>query len=143
MSDLLDSQGGAVVEDACGSISWEIITETIEEGCENGFAVTAIFIAIDDCGNASTSSAFFTVVDNTGPEFVTAPDDQISECEEVPYDYFAQDLCGTASVTETREVLFEDNCGNYEHLVTLTATDNCGNETIFTSFFNGLRDDFP
>ena len=130
LANWLNNQGGAVVDDACGSISWEIITETIEEGCENGFAVTAIFIAIDDCGNASTSSAFFTVVDNTGPEFVTAPDDQISECEEVPYDYFAQDLCGTASVTETREVLFEDNCGNYEHLVTLTATDNCGNETI-------------
>jgi hypothetical protein len=69
-------------------------------------------------------------VDNTGPEFVTAPDNQISECEEVPYDYLAQDLCGTASVTETREVIFEDNCGNYEHLVTLTATDNCGNATI-------------
>ncbi|MFZ9055665.1 MAG: T9SS type A sorting domain-containing protein, partial [Flavobacteriales bacterium] len=34
-----------------------------------------------------------------------------------------------ANITESREVISEDGCGNYEHLVTLTATDACGNST--------------
>ena len=35
----------------------------------------------------------------------------------------AEDKCGAVEITETREILSEDSCGNYEHLVTLTATD--------------------
>ena len=31
------------------------------------------------------------------------------------------------TITESREVISDDACGNYEHLVTLTATDECGN----------------
>ena len=134
LNDWLNTNGGAVAEDACGDISWEVLSDTIQEGCSNGFAVTAIFIAIDACGNSSSASAFFTVIDSTGPVFTLAPDDQANECEEQPYVYVAEDICGAADVEETRQVIFEDECGNYEHEVTLTASDICGNVTehVFT-----------
>ena len=34
--------------------------------------------------------------------------------------------------TESREVMSEDSCGNYEHIVTLIASDACGNTTEHT-----------
>jgi hypothetical protein len=35
------------------------------------------------------------------------------------------------AITESREVISDDACGNYEHLVTLTATDECGNSSDY------------
>ena len=35
------------------------------------------------------------------------------------------------TITENRDVVSEDACGNYEHLVTLTAIDECGNSTDY------------
>ena len=34
-------------------------------------------------------------------------------------------------ITESRDVISEDEYGNYEHLVTLTATDECGNSADY------------
>ena len=46
----------------------------------------------------------------------------------------AFDGCTAVSIDESREVISEDGCGNYVHLVTLTASDECGNAVshIFT-----------
>jgi hypothetical protein len=57
--------------------------------------------------------------------------DQTNQCEEQPYTSAATDNCGAVIITESREVLSEDDCDNYEHLVTLTATDECGNSTDY------------
>lgn len=65
-----------------------------------------------------------------GPQFTSLPIDQNSQCEELPFQAVAVDVCSDVEVVETREVISEDACGNYEHLVTLTASDGCGNEAI-------------
>jgi hypothetical protein len=66
--------------------------------------------------------------------FTSLPVDQNNQCEELSYTSSATDGCGDVTIEESREVIFEDACGNYEHVVTLTASDGCGNEAehIFT-----------
>ncbi|MGB1075832.1 MAG: T9SS type A sorting domain-containing protein, partial [Flavobacteriales bacterium] len=65
----------------------------------------------------------------TAPEFTEIPMNQSNECEEQPYSYSADDSCSEVTYDESRQVVSDDECGNYEHLVTLTATDACGNTT--------------
>ncbi len=55
--------------------------------------------------------------------------DQSNQCEEVAYVAAAVDACSAVSIVEARTVISDDACGNYEHLVLLTATDACGNSS--------------
>ena len=71
------------------------------------------------------------VQDTTAPVFTDVPSDQNNQCEEAPYTSAASDNCGAVAITESREVISDDACGNYEHLVTLTATDECGNSSDY------------
>ena len=90
---------------------------------------------MQDCsGNQVEHVQSIFIIDDQLPVFVLAPEDQNNQCEEQPYFYEAFDNCNDVEITETREVLFEDSCGNYEHLVTLSASDLCGNvtDTTFT-----------
>jgi hypothetical protein len=88
-----------------------------------------VFTATDLCGNATSATQTITVVDTTAPEFILFPEDSNSQCEEAPYTIEASDNCGFVVIEETRETLSEDECGNYTHLVSATATDECGNVT--------------
>ena len=132
------SNGGATAMDDCSGVTWSNdYTGTVMD-CGSTSTVTVTFTATDACGNATTTSATFTVLDTVAPEFTQVPGDQSNECEELAYTATASDACSAATITESREVVSEDGCGNYEHLVTLTATDDCGNtaEHLFTITVN-------
>jgi hypothetical protein len=121
----LASNGGASAMDACSGVTWTNDFELLSGGCASTAAVT--FTATDDCGNATSTTASFTVVDTSAPSFTEMPSDQNSQCEEQSYTSEASDGCGGVTISESRAVVSEDECGGYEHLVTLTATDACGN----------------
>ena len=125
----LASNGGAAASDACSDVTWSNDYDGLAVDCGATGSTTVTFTATDDCGNSSSTTATFSVEDTTAPAFTQVPGDQTSECEEMAYTALADDVCSAANIAETREVISEDDCGNYEHLVTLTATDACGNST--------------
>lgn len=130
LNQWLTSQGGAAATDTCSAVSWSNNFSLLEPLCGNTGFATVDFIASDACGNITVTTATFTIVDTTGPQFTSLPIDQNSQCEELPFQAVAVDVCSDVEVIESREVISEDACGNYEHLVTLTASDGCGNEAI-------------
>jgi hypothetical protein len=127
----LASNGGASATDACSGVTWSNDFAALSDDCGATGAATVTFSATDACGNATSTTATFTMEDTTSPEFTQVPADQSSQCEELNYTALAADACSAVEITESREVISEDGCGNYEHLVTLTAADACGNETTY------------
>ena len=126
----LASNGGAIATDACGAVTWSNDFEGLSDECGATGSATVTFTATDDCGNATSTTATFSIEDTTAP-VIEGPDDQVNQCEEVAYDYNVIDACGSVNTEETREVISFDDCGNYEHLVIITAVDDCGNTATY------------
>ena len=125
----LVDNGGASATDACGGVSWTNDFDALSDDCGATGGATVMFTATDACGNATSTSATFTTEDTEAPAFTGAPMDQSNQCEEVAYVAAAVDACSAVSIVEARTVISDDACGNYEHLVLLTATDACGNSS--------------
>ena len=120
----------ATATDNCGEV--DITVESSSENdtdCPEAYVLTRVFTATDLCGNATSATQTITVVDTTAPVFTLFPEDSNTQCEEAPYSIEASDNCGSVSIEETRDTLDTDGCGNYTHLVSVTATDACGNVT--------------
>jgi len=141
----LAANGGAAAADLCGNnVTWTNNTTTAVwsgVGCNN--VITIEFYATDDCGNTSVTTATFTIVDTTEPEWVTAPGD-------LDGTYECSDLAGIAAAQAMEPVAF-DLCGNgVTNIVkvsgsfvpgsvcpqagtytnTWTVTDDCGNTSV-------------
>ena len=99
----LDSYGGAMASDVCGSISWSHDFEGLSDDCGATGSATVTFTVMDECENASTTTATFTIEDTTAPEFTYVPADRLDlECgvDEVPTDEaLAGDECGMVDVS--------------------------------------------
>ena len=109
-----------------------VFTETITDGaCPQSYTITRTWAVTDCSGNGSFALQTIEVEDSTAPVFTDVPSDQDNQCEEAPYTSAASDNCSEVVISESREVMSEDSCGNYEHLVTLTATDECGNSVDY------------
>lgn len=124
----LNSQAGAMAMDTCSAVTWSHNYDMLDLACGNTGATVVDFTATDACGNSAVTTATFAIVDTELPQFTALPIDQNSQCDELPFEAFAIDNCSEVEIIESREVVSEDGCGNYEHLVTLTAVDECGNE---------------
>ena len=138
----LFNNGGASAEDNCGSVTWandfEVDTLTgypvggvLDCGLFTG-SLDVTFTATDDCGNASTTVATFTIEDTTAPEFTSVPADYTAECsEEHPLeDATATDVCSGVEVTVVADTTMGDCPQAYTVVRTFTATDECGNSSV-------------
>ena len=138
----LFNNGGASAEDNCGSVTWandfEVDTLTgypvggvLDCGLFTG-SLDVTFTATDDCGNASTTVATFTIEDTTAPEFTSVPADYTAECsEEHPLeDATATDVCSGVEVTLVADTTMGDCPQAYTVVRTFTATDECGNSSV-------------
>ncbi len=125
-------------EDACGSATLTFEDVLTPGACENELAVTRVWTATDECGNASTASQTITIEDNTAPVISGVGADETIECPATPAfsEPIATDECGQSSLT------FEDatvagNCsGQYSVTRTWTATDACGNSSTASQTIN-------
>ena len=54
-------------EEDCGNIIWTNNYGSIATDCGTTGGVQVTFVATDQCGNASTTSAVFTIIDNIPP----------------------------------------------------------------------------
>jgi len=136
----LASNGGAVASDDCSVVNpltnWSNDGGTVVPGCGANTSTTYVFTVLDDCLNASTTSASIILEDNI-PPVLTPPSDIVEECGNIVTDVAtwiatatATDDCG--AVPSIDAVLWNtiSGCGGTNTEVYLfTATDDCGNET--------------
>ncbi|MCK5839134.1 MAG: HYR domain-containing protein, partial [Bacteroidales bacterium] len=134
----LNSNGGAIASDNCGTISWSNDFSGISNLCGETGSATVTFTVSDDCGNNNSTTATFTIVDNIPPSIV-CPGDLIN----IPTN---QGLCtatinpGIASATDqcsgtniTISGIRSDGLALSEPYpvglttITWTAIDDCGN----------------
>ncbi|WP_434036540.1 HYR-like domain-containing protein [Formosa sp. 4Alg 33] len=132
--------GFALANDNCSDVTWTNNYDATTLGC-NG-AVTVEFTATDACGNATTRSATYTVLDTTGPEIVSNSQDISIVCGDATnpdlIDWLgtnggavAQDIC--SETTWTNDYDANSLNGGSDVTVTFTATDECGNSSTTTS----------
>ncbi|MDY2588552.1 HYR-like domain-containing protein, partial [Winogradskyella aquimaris] len=126
----LTNNAGATANDTCGTVTWSNdYGSNTDVNCANG-AVTVTFTATDDCGNSSTTTATYSIIDTVDP-VLTIPADITLECTE------STDPSNTGNATATDDcalpnVTFSDtevtDCGDTKTITrTWTATDACGN----------------
>ncbi|MGJ5641554.1 HYR-like domain-containing protein [Formosa sp. S-31] len=148
-------QGGALAEDNCSDVTWTNNYDPNLLDCGNPIEV--IFTATDACGNVSTTSATYTIIDVTGPQITQEPTDIVFECDATSgtelTDWLttnggatASDQCSVAlswsndfDMTSLDGVCGADNAVT----VTFTVTDNCGNATSTTATITIIDDIAP
>ncbi len=111
------------------------------EDCVNDTEFTYLYRATDECGNATIVSQIITVLDQTAPEFIDAPEDAEVSCENWPLpleECVAIDNCeGEITYLEPTEEIEEGDCPS-ELLVTRKwgALDECGNMNVHTQLIH-------
>ncbi|NUY79707.1 gliding motility-associated C-terminal domain-containing protein [Flavobacterium sp. MAH-1] len=129
LNDWLASNGGATATDACSAVTWTNNYNGIGNDCTS--AVTVIFTATDACGNASTTSATFTVSDTTAPVAPEAPAAVTVQCAaDVPANVTltATDNCAGNIAVQGVDVTTPGQCaGSYTIVRTWTFVDACAN----------------
>ena len=142
----LNQQGGAEAIDIGGNVVWTHNYSGISDGCGMSGSATVIFTATDECGNASTTAAALTILDNVSPVIKMEAQDTTIMCgiNDQPTviqnwlnqngGAIANDLCGSVAWTHNFTTI-SDTCGPVgTYSVTFTASDECGN----TSATNAL-----
>ena len=114
--------------DNCDEAVSVAFVETTQLGaCPQTYTLTRTWTVGDCSGNMTDHVQVVEVQDTTAPVFTVVPSNQSNACEEELYSASAEDNCSEVAISESRDVISSDDCGNYEHAVTLTATDDCGN----------------
>jgi len=131
LNEWLANNGGAAATDTCSDVTWTNDFNALGNDCSA--AVTVTFTATDACGNASTTSATFTVQDITAPTAPEAPADVTVSCaDEVPaaIQLSATDLCAGIITSTGVDAIAQGSCPNsYVITRTWTFTDACNNSS--------------
>lgn len=87
----ISSHGGAAAMDDCSGVIWSTnpASPTLSVDCDN--PITVMFIAGDGCGNADTTTATFTLTDDTPPTITTDPTSMILSCSSATVDSLLND----------------------------------------------------
>lgn len=87
----ISSHGGATATDDCSSIFWSTFppAPSIHDTCDA--AITVMFIAGDGCNNFDTTSASFTLTDDTPPSVTTDPNNLVLSCASPAVDSLLMD----------------------------------------------------
>ena len=133
-----------VAGDDCGTVSLSVSVDSVSTDpvCLSALTVTRTFTFTDDCGNASEAAQVITVVDTVAPEFDTSsiPADATFNCTDVhptcaDFDVLAFDDCGTTNVDCQMDTVPTACPGTFTLIMTLVASDDCGNSTDATVTF--------
>ncbi len=121
LSNWLENGAGARAVDECWfKIEWDHrLIDSNFISCSEAEYIYEI-IALDDCGNADTTTAIFTVVDNSAPIFINAPADITIACSAnipPPANVTAVD-CDTNLGMSMTENVTPVNAGGIKELIT-------------------------
>ena len=84
LNNWLNNNGNATATDNCGNLTWSYNIDATDYGCAGTRSDTVTFTVTDDCGNSSTTSAVFNIIDTTAPSIVNMPADTTVDCINVP-----------------------------------------------------------
>ena len=138
------------ITDLCGIREIRLEENTITEGCVT--TITRTWLAFDNCNNFSRCDQTITWIDDTeAPTFEVITEEVTVQCRYddpnwSPMDIDLEDVvlindaCTAVTIEVTDQLIESGNCletGIMERWVcNLTATDACGNDTMFTFFVN-------
>ena len=143
----LEINGGAMASDGCGMVSWDHSELNFSDDCGVSGSADVWFIAMDECGNADSTRATFTIEDTTSPTIEVLASDSIVECDgmgnmdelnawlESHGGATASDACSGVMWSHDYEALSDDCSATGSALVTFTATDSCGNASMTSATF--------
>ena len=130
----LADNGGAEASDECSEVVWTFEVTPLTDDCGATGTATAVWTATDDCGNFSTTTATFTIEDTTAPDpvcqdiTIQLDGNCFASITPEDIDNGSSDICGDIANLELDITEFTciDDVG--DNTVTLTVTDECGNE---------------
>ncbi|MFZ6053123.1 HYR-like domain-containing protein [Halocola ammonii] len=121
-------------EDNCSGVEFTFSESVVgdETSCE--YQIVRTWTATDACENSAQVQQTITVADTEAPVFTAVPEDLTLECsDEIPSsEAFAEDNCGTATVTSVDNTLPSDCPSEYVIERVFTAVDECGNLAYYT-----------
>ncbi len=104
----ISNHGGATAMDDCSSIFWTTLpaSPSIHDTCDADIVVT--FVAGDGCGNSATTTASFTLTDDTGPAITVQPSTSILNCNSSVLDSLLMDWLVDAGHSEAHDLCTAD-----------------------------------
>ena len=102
--------------------------------CLAASSIMRTWTVTDGCDNADTAVQYFTIVDTQGPEFTSTPSNIELSCnDEIPMATVEASDCSSVTISDPSDETQAGSCGNsYTIFRTWTATDECGNSSMFT-----------
>jgi len=137
----LNSQGGAMGSDNCGTFSWTYdLLSSLSDGCPGSNEQLYQFTLTDEFGNMVSDTATFKIKDTTPPMMMCCPDFTISLDQNGQAFLTVDSLdCGSTDICSddsqlirsiSKENFNSDDIGPND--VVLTITDECGNTNTCT-----------
>lgn len=126
--------------DLCGTAEVSFKEERVNGNCENNYQLVRTWTATDACGNERIHVQTITIQDTTAPVFVEPLPAAVvfMKCEDLKAApvLTATDACGKVTVAFEEEKVNGDCEGKYSLLRTWTATDSCGNQSVYKQTVN-------
>ncbi|MCR8667758.1 gliding motility-associated C-terminal domain-containing protein [Aestuariibaculum sp. M13] len=121
--------------DNCGNATVTVEDVRTDGSCPSSYSIARTWTATDECGNAISHTQNITVQDTKAPENITEYEEIIAvtslDIPDAPELEFTD--CSEYTVEFTEESTFVDNVFvDYQITRTWTATDACGNESVYT-----------
>ncbi|WP_067149106.1 HYR-like domain-containing protein [Pseudotamlana agarivorans] len=135
LNNWLNANGNAVATEDCSTIIWTNDFTGLSNSCGETGSATVIFTATDGCGNATITSATFTIEDTTAPSLPITPSDITYEClSDVPVvgTLTASDQCSGLITAIGVDVIDDTNPCHVIIKRTWTFTDDCSNTSRTT-----------
>ena len=141
----LANNGGAVASDNCGTITWTNNYGGATSGCAEPIEVT--FTATDACGNATSTTASYSILDTVAPVITNPAANETVECDGngnvAALNAWLANNGGATATDDCSAIAWSndftglsDGCGETgSATVIFTATDGCGNESSTTATF--------
>ena len=137
----LAANGDATAADACSDASWSNDFDGLTAGCGATGTAEVTFTATDDCGNASATTATFSIIDTIAPDFTGSAFTYTIACDLYDttslYDIAVDDVCAFDTVFVSDIQMTSGACPN-GYLRTYTALDACGNSSTHIQSVNLL-----
>ncbi|MEP6647804.1 MAG: hypothetical protein ABJC12_12015, partial [Saprospiraceae bacterium] len=119
----LAQNGGAFASDICSNVAWSNNYSALSAACGASGNAIVTFIATDDCGNMTSTTAAISVEDHLPPTIVTPAKDTTIECGQANQDSIVQHWLETHGGAVANDLCGNVNWSNDSPLISATCDD--------------------